>query len=232
MMLSLVEAFLGRTRAARSNADIVTILGQLADDFGFRAAHLVEYGMAMNTAVQVLDSDPDRVRLWDGFFSSGVRPSTRTVGELLHRGGVQAFDLSILDGANEPLRRYLKKLDMLEAVIVPISFDDEVLGIVGLSGQRDLSQDQERALQFICYTIFSQTRSFRITGMRPVTSSLTPREREVVSLSAQGLTSQEVAEQLGMSARTVNQHVDNVALKLGTRNRAHTVAESIRRELL
>jgi DNA-binding CsgD family transcriptional regulator len=35
-----------------------------------------------------------------------------------------------------------------------------------------------------------------------------------------------------MSTRTANQHVDNVAAKLGTRNRAHTVAEIVRRGLL
>ena len=232
MMLSLVEAFLGRTRTARSNADIVAILGQLATDFGFRSAYLVEYGMALNTAVQVLDSDPDRIKLWDGYFASGIRPSTRIIGETLHRGGVQHFDLTPSDLPNDPLRRSMTRLDVMQTLIVPISFDDEVMGLVGMSGQRRLSSDEERALQFICYTLFSQTRSFRITGVRPVTSSLTPREREVVGLSAQGMTSQEVADELGMSARTVNQHVDNVALKLGTRNRAHTVAEAIRRELL
>ena len=231
-MLSLVEAFLGRTRTARSNADIVAILGQLATDFGFRSAYLVEYGMALNTAVQVLDSDPDRIKLWDGYFASGIRPSTRIIGETLHRGGVQHFDLTASDLPNDPLRRSMTRLDVMQTLIVPISFDDEVMGLVGMSGQRRLSSDEERALQFICYTLFSQTRSFRITGARPVTSSLTPREREVVGLSAQGMTSQEVADELGMSARTVNQHVDNVALKLGTRNRAHTVAEAIRRELL
>src|SRR3569833_334961 len=57
-------------------------------------------------------------------------------------------------------------------------------------------------------------------------------ERLVMRLSAAGLTSGEIAEQLGMAARTVNQHVDNVADKLGTRNRAHTVAEIVRRGLL
>jgi len=62
--------------------------------------------------------------------------------------------------------------------------------------------------------------------------SLTPREREVMQLSASGLTSAEIADKLGMSARTVNQHVDNVADKLGTRNRAHTVAEIVKRGLL
>ena len=42
----------------------------------------------------------------------------------------------------------------------------------------------------------------------------------------------EIAERLGMSARTVNQHVDNVADKLGTKNRTHTIAEVIRHGLL
>ncbi|KKC37472.1 hypothetical protein WH87_11925 [Devosia epidermidihirudinis] len=68
--------------------------------------------------------------------------------------------------------------------------------------------------------------------MKTSATSLTPREREVLGLSAKGLTSQEVAERLGMSPRTVNHHVDNVAIKLGTRNRVHTVAEAIRRDLL
>lgn len=43
---------------------------------------------------------------------------------------------------------------------------------------------------------------------------LTPREKEVIALSADGLTSVEIAERLGMSARTVNQHVDNVARRV------------------
>ena len=52
-----------------------------------------------------------------------------------------------------------------------------------------------------------------------------------MALSALGLTSQ-IARQLAISALTVNQQVDNVAGKLGTRNRAHTVAELIRRGML
>jgi len=40
------------------------------------------------------------------------------------------------------------------------------------------------------------------------------------------------AQKLGMSARTVNQHVDNVADKLGTRNRTHTIAELVRNDML
>ena len=52
-----------------------------------------------------------------------------------------------------------------------------------------------------------------------------------MTLCAEGLTSDEIAMRLEMSARTVNQHTDNVASKLGTKNRTHTVAEVIRRGL-
>ena len=53
-----------------------------------------------------------------------------------------------------------------------------------------------------------------------------------MALSSEGLTSLEIAEQLCMSARTVNQRVDNVAAKLGTKNRAQTAAEAIWHRLL
>jgi DNA-binding CsgD family transcriptional regulator len=51
-------------------------------------------------------------------------------------------------------------------------------------------------------------------------------------LSAIGLTSAQIADKLGLSPRTVNQHVDNVADKLGTRNRTHTIAELVRNDML
>jgi DNA-binding CsgD family transcriptional regulator len=51
-------------------------------------------------------------------------------------------------------------------------------------------------------------------------------------LSAIGLTPVEIADKLRMSARTVNQHVDNVADKLGTRNRTRTIAELVRNDML
>ena len=63
-------------------------------------------------------------------------------------------------------------------------------------------------------------------------SSLTAREQQVMRLAAKGSTSDEIARELGIAARTINQHVDNVAAKLGTRNRAHTVAEMVRLGLI
>jgi two-component system response regulator NreC len=53
---------------------------------------------------------------------------------------------------------------------------------------------------------------------------LTNREREIFQLTAEGLTSKEVADRLSISPRTVEKHRDNLMGKLGL----HTQAELIR----
>ena len=49
--------------------------------------------------------------------------------------------------------------------------------------------------------------------------SLSTREREVLSLMAEGLSNQQIAEQLGIGEKTVKTHVSNVLAKLGVGDR-------------
>jgi DNA-binding NarL/FixJ family response regulator len=52
---------------------------------------------------------------------------------------------------------------------------------------------------------------------------LTPREREVVSLVARGLTNPDIAERLVISPATSKTHVSRAMLKLGAHDRAQLV---------
>jgi DNA-binding NarL/FixJ family response regulator len=61
---------------------------------------------------------------------------------------------------------------------------------------------------------------------------LTPRERDVVKLIAEGLTSEEIAEALIISHKTVDRHRANVLEKLGMRNRVELTRYAIRRGLV
>ncbi len=52
-------------------------------------------------------------------------------------------------------------------------------------------------------------------GTHTVLETLTPRERAVLSLMAQGLANTGIAKRLWLSARTVETHVTNIMVKLG-----------------
>jgi DNA-binding NarL/FixJ family response regulator len=69
-------------------------------------------------------------------------------------------------------------------------------------------------------------------GHSGTSASLTPREREIVSLLAAGSTTQEIAHELVISPRTVGTHVQHVLAKLGVRNRGQAVALAFREGLV
>jgi DNA-binding CsgD family transcriptional regulator len=61
--------------------------------------------------------------------------------------------------------------------------------------------------------------------LRPVPAArLTPREREVLALVAEGLTTAEIARLLGLSFPTVRTHVEHAREKLGAKTRSEAVS--------
>ena len=61
---------------------------------------------------------------------------------------------------------------------------------------------------------------------------LTAREREVFHLIAEGLTTKEIARQLGISVKTAENHRARVLDKLGVRNTVELVRYALRKRLL
>jgi DNA-binding NarL/FixJ family response regulator len=61
---------------------------------------------------------------------------------------------------------------------------------------------------------------------------LTPREREVVKLVAEAHTTEQIAELLTISPRTVERHRENILNKLGMRDRVELTRYAIRRGLV
>jgi DNA-binding NarL/FixJ family response regulator len=58
---------------------------------------------------------------------------------------------------------------------------------------------------------------------------LSPRQREVLALIAQGKTNREIAEALVLSERTVQRHIADLYLKIDVRNRAEATSFALSR---
>jgi DNA-binding NarL/FixJ family response regulator len=71
-----------------------------------------------------------------------------------------------------------------------------------------------------------------IRGETTPTDPLTPREREIVKLVAEGHTSDEIAAALVISKKTVEHHRSHILEKLGMRDRVELTRYAIRRGLV
>jgi DNA-binding NarL/FixJ family response regulator len=69
-------------------------------------------------------------------------------------------------------------------------------------------------------------------GPGETTPVLTPRERDVLTLVAQGLTNPDIAQQLVLSEHTVHRHMANIRRKLNLSSRAAAAVWGVRAGLV
>ena len=67
---------------------------------------------------------------------------------------------------------------------------------------------------------------------QPVISELTPREKEVLELVAQGHSTKQIADKLGIGTRTVESHRVNMLKKMKVNNTAELVRKAIEMKIL
>lgn len=117
-------------------------------------------------------------------------------------------------------------------IAFPVYADRGQIGLVVFSGP-DIAVDDQLLCDTHarCFNLFSAA-----TSLRPADSgglpSISKRELECLKLTANGFTSEAIAEQLGLSVHTANQYLTNSAQKLDAVNRMHAVAKALRMRLI
>jgi DNA-binding NarL/FixJ family response regulator len=157
--------------------------------------------------VGLRDDDPETFR---------VVATAKAVDEDLHA-------LVVADGATV--------IDLREAVIAGV--DSFLLSSVTAEELCDAVARTGRGERIVSPSIAMQLAgSWRQEPRESGASALTARELEVLQLLAEGLTNQQVGTRLGLSARTVKTHVQNLLVKLDVPDRTGAVARAFRLGLI
>jgi DNA-binding NarL/FixJ family response regulator len=72
--------------------------------------------------------------------------------------------------------------------------------------------------------------TFKPTALPRAFPELSDRETELLALMAQGRSNQEIAAQLGLTLKTVRNHVSNIFSKLQVADRAQAVLRYVREQ--
>jgi DNA-binding CsgD family transcriptional regulator len=221
-MLPIIESLLDQLMDVRSDLDIVMVLSNLAQHLGYRSASLHEYAYREDTLVSVWDTYPARASLWN----SDVRHRARLSKSFSKTfdGDIQSFNLNKGDARWD----IACQLDLVDYRVVPITYGQRIAGAAFFSGDVATNPMHDAALRLMENALLAKGRFLKSSDEAISTSSLTPRECEVLRLSADGFTSEQAGYRLGIAKRTVDQHLENASTKLGTRNRVQTVVQAIR----
>lgn len=95
---------------------------------------------------------------------------------------------------------------------------------IELDSKNHILLEEEPAWERFCAAVRNFTGIDPIeAGAGPAFASLTARETEVLALLTEGLSNAEIAERLGLSEKTVRNHVSNLFDKLGVWTRAQAI---------
>jgi DNA-binding NarL/FixJ family response regulator len=205
----------------------------------------------MSVTCVIADDHPPVLQFLSRYLSNNgitITASTRDGDEALRKIEQTQPAVAVLD-ARMPRRSGLDVLRHLTAtgastrVILYTGYGDDALlsdaldaGVGGVLDKEAPLDDLVRAIHIVAAggTYLDPTAAAGLIAQRRTTREhrLTPREREVLRLLADGNTNERIGEALSISPQTVRTHVQKAMEKLGAQTRVQAVATALRDSLI
>jgi DNA-binding NarL/FixJ family response regulator len=166
------------------------------------------------------------------------RDAVARFGEL--RPDITLMDLRMPDMDGIAAVREIRKLDPDAKIIALTSYDGDQdiykaleAGVRGYLLKEMVHTEVVNAIRLVCAgrKLMPPAVAERLSEHFPQ-AALTPREIEVLTLAAKGLSNKEIAQRLGTAGGTVKMHIQNILAKLRASDRTHAVTLALQRGIL
>ena len=174
--------------------------------------------------------DPLARAALEGFLEAPVPVLDTVEGPAIGRRAGRIFRFDDVDFEHRPqAQRYAAVSRATHGAVVPMRARGGLTGLLWLSVCQALTADDLRFLDEVASRIGLVVDNLRLqacdvhaeaASVAGPVGQLTEREREILVLVARGMTSKQIAEQLVLSARTVEWHRSRIQTKLGVSGRA------------
>lgn len=234
--LELAYRSVDALKSAQSITEIRSVVGAAARAFGFDhfcMAGVPPSGAAVEAYVRI-DAWPP------GWADHYIRKSFFEVDPVIAhlRRAERPFRWSEAHAARRSaasdrmMQEAARDWKLVEGLTVPLRRADGGLATITYgSSARDLDPAADVTLHLT--SIYAELRAGDLLDHRPApTPALTAREIECLRWASAGKTVWEISVILNMSERTARFHLDTAARKLGARNKAHVIAEALRRGII
>ena len=217
--------FLSMISAARSLSDLQTILPAYG---AARTFEIVRIAVCRLNDVPVKESifrrTVDTIGVPVGRATEEVQWAIFEEGAALMRPfNVMEHDFSDTGAVLEYLE-FVRSRGMSEVILIPMQVRGTQAIVVVVFPEADYVSKADIVVHEVCQLLVAIFDRFPTITKWPDEHRLSPREAQVLQLTATGLNEPEVAVKLNISAHTVRKHIENAKQKLDARNKSHAVS--------
>ena len=155
-----------------------------------------------------------------------------------NRPDIMLLDVSMPGGGLSAVSDVLARSPTTKVLMLTVSEEvDTLLGAlqrgamgyvlkgVGSRGLAEAIQTVLRGSRYISPTMSTKVMENSLNGSATEKNGLTPREREVMDLVAQGLSNKHIGLRLSLQEKTVKHHMTQILSKLGVSNRTEAALQ-------
>lgn len=141
----------------------------------------------------------------------------------------EAFDIL---PPSQRLQYLLRSYEIGRRIQIPLSRNGVVYGGVCFTRERPFTASEQELLVFFSEPLHRAITKPLMDRFAAGVLRLTSGELRCLELAGKGLTSEEISDASDYQTETINSYLKSATKKLGAANRAHAIAEAIRRQLI